>query len=1008
MARTGRPCCTASSSSARNSGQSTRASGCSCSSRAQKRGASSCPRPRIDQRLIPALQALQGQDSRRPSRARQLDQLRRRGAGHGAACGSRRRGGCPRRGRARATPVAPGRAPHGGSAAGSGPRSDGRPRSSPRSPWRSGTSGAGRGPAGRRGRRASGKAANLTRAALRIKKRAGHAWPLPRRAAGRRLDSRIAAADPRGKVPSLRPLTTPFHPSQRGIADGGVVDPCVAEFNYLEGGSCPYDPLSPGPGGERDTETARSGLGSGDGIDLSAARVTERIGYKGPIGLVTERSQGCQIGMADCPGIERRTQKWEVAFHDPDGWRTTAIHDERGFWSEMDYVLLDGGVGDPLPPNFLAQTRAGLLARTALACPDGGVIVDGGQVGDCDCESAQEVTVAPAREWYDWAYVGGEDAAAARAFDYQPYAQRRRRASVVVVPAAEADVSLIPDAKQSITHVRLRPGTNLREAVIQEGYAYGFNPVDGKWSGQPVRRYLARFFLPEYRATTPGGGEDPYGRTLEEHGPCWVSSLEAQGCDVPTDGLDREAKVPVTRYEYRSDQYLAARAVYADCVTTGGGAVSCAESSALRTTFDAYDARGNLLESTDPNGLKTRMEYLSGQLTAFAVGGRSTTYAYDSEGRVSLQRLPTGVEEHFCYQIGADAECGGGVGSDLLQWKSRVDEKTGTVMERVAYRYAARTSRMVEERIYVLVDGVEELRRINHLAQDPFGRTTAMWAGDGPSRSRTFAASGYDSADNLTRSGGAYHAPPPFCLAMAANGAEPSAACRLFQYDSLDRLIVASSPVSPSQAGQRIDACMAYDSNGHVRKVIQGCLEGCEACLGYDREAAAKAQSVDWRVYVHDDFGRLAWTEGLEMERPARFQYDAQGNVLLRNTATMEDGKHLETQYDSSAPAPRGPRTAKSSTNSSTIGRRTSTPTLAVPRLRTTPARLGAWCDARTPWAPTGTCTIASAMSRRSIASVREETASRTHQTPTWRLPRVTSTTSVAAWRGRYTLMACT
>ncbi len=668
----------------------------------------------------------------------------------------------------------------------------------------------------------------------------------------------------------------------RRVEEDGGVNGCVVEHDYLTGGSCHFelqqpDESAPGSGGQYQ-EVVRESLSLGDGTTSPTGVVSERHKYWA--NRILERKQRCVTGGVDCPGTQTRTRTWELS---ADGGQklTEAVRDERGHWTEYSFVVLDGGVEDPSPPTLVREGRAGLLARSVAS--------SGSDAGEA---AAQPAEVAPEREWYEWAYVGGEDSAQARSFGYQPYAKSRHRASVVKVP------------EQSITHVRLRPGTNLREAVIQEGYTYTFNPVGGAWTGEPVRRFLARFFFPEYRATTPQGGVDAYGRTLEVHGPCWVSSVDAEDCDVHTDGMGREVEIPVTRFEYGEDKYLAARIEYADCGTRNAGAVSCNETSRLKTTFDAYDVRGNLLESTDPNGLKTRMTYLVGQLIQvdvedFEVGVRSTTYAYDGEGRVTQKRLSTGVVEHLCYRVGADEECTGGVDSDLLQWKARsAGEAPTSALERVSYHYELNSNRLVEERHYARVDGVEELRRVNHVAQDPFGRTTATWAGDVPSRSRTFAASGYDSADNLTRSGDAYHAPPPFCLAQAANGAEPSSVCSLFEYDSLDRLTVASSPESSSQGGQRVEACMAYDSNGNVRKVVQGCMEGCETCLEYDREKG-KDKRVDWRVYAHDDFGRLAWMEGPEMTRPARFQYDAMGNVILRNTATMEEGRHVETQYDS-------------------------------------------------------------------------------------------------------------
>jgi YD repeat-containing protein len=62
------------------------------------------------------------------------------------------------------------------------------------------------------------------------------------------------------------------------------------------------------------------------------------------------------------------------------------------------------------------------------------------------------------------------------------------------------------------------------------------------------------------------------------------------------------------------------------------------------TRFDKYNRHGQLLQSTDPNGVVTAYTYdLRQRLTSVTVGGQTTSYAYRPTGKLSRITQPGGI-----------------------------------------------------------------------------------------------------------------------------------------------------------------------------------------------------------------------------------------------------------------------------------------------------------------------------------------------------------------------------
>ena len=61
------------------------------------------------------------------------------------------------------------------------------------------------------------------------------------------------------------------------------------------------------------------------------------------------------------------------------------------------------------------------------------------------------------------------------------------------------------------------------------------------------------------------------------------------------------------------------------------------------TTYNQYDKHGNLLQSTDPNGVVTTNAYdLRQRLLSTSTAGQTTSYAYDPAGQLITVMLPNG------------------------------------------------------------------------------------------------------------------------------------------------------------------------------------------------------------------------------------------------------------------------------------------------------------------------------------------------------------------------------
>lgn len=399
-----------------------------------------------------------------------------------------------------------------------------------------------------------------------------------------------------------------------------------------------------------------------------------------------------------------------------------------------------------------------------------------------------------------------------------------------------------------------------------------------------------------YFDTRPRSGmntADPFGRTLEVHGPCWVTSASSSDCD---DG----SAYPVTQYEYYGASEVLNKANRLKATRTYPSATVSSLGAALETLIEGYDAEGKPTQTRDENGIVTTTTYANGypNVVTTNVGGSSTraaTYTYEN-GKLVSAKNPDGSFDVYCYRVGAAAGCSSSYPwSDQLQWRAKASSADGTTWsDRVQYEYwpdGTVSKETYEVTHSGLAGGGTATTKVLQFAADAHRRPTLFKFGNNPSTQYSTWAK-YDGNDNRVGLGPAYNAPPAFC----DNGSGGlSTNCNGMEYDRLDR--VQSLMEHPTTSSQ-VRTCFKYDTRGNVIRV-----SSCQAAAGTTCEANFTTGCLAMASeYLFDDFGNLVEatlpnTGSTGSAMVTRFAYDARGNLTHKQTpeqARTGSGKTAE------------------------------------------------------------------------------------------------------------------
>nr|WP_254627641.1 RHS repeat-associated core domain-containing protein [Myxococcus sp. CA040A] len=523
-----------------------------------------------------------------------------------------------------------------------------------------------------------------------------------------------------------------------------------------------------------------------------------------------QTSDACSVAGACSPGTDR--YEWACAASGLPAYEK-ARKNKRNFWEVYTYASPSSSTGMP----------ASLLEKTGLK------------------RGATDMTGTGSLEEESFGYSYGPHGEQLLAFSEKP--------------------SLLGASGQKARTFHRYDSTGRLEATIQSGWTRAFDTSTGTWSNQ--QRWVGTFFL-----TTRSGESTPdsLGRTLEQQGPCFVSSEAATACPSGT-------PFPLTRTYYWPDTETSPRRNQLRKLAVYPAGPS---SSPLETSYNAYDASGKVTESVDANGVTTLSSYLGDLLVSqtVRVSGQPdvvTAYGHDAAGQLTYVLHPQGNYEVYCYRQGTTAGCVGGTLTNKLQWKAKSSTSTAaTWSEKVTYTYWLDGTRN-EERY---LDASGATRRILSYAADAHRRPS--WAKTGTGTGSFVATKGYDATNNASGEGRAFNSPPAWC-AVDANGLPTSAACTTQQYDGANRLLRLDEHPTSSSTNR---TCFRHDAHGNLTSVDVG--------VPATTDCATATHSSKALRYQFDDFGNLVEsTIGAIVSSPTRYAHDAMGNLLVRQTPAM-------------------------------------------------------------------------------------------------------------------------
>jgi YD repeat-containing protein len=308
----------------------------------------------------------------------------------------------------------------------------------------------------------------------------------------------------------------------------------------------------------------------------------------------------------------------------------------------------------------------------------------------------------------------------------------------------------------------------------------------------------------------------------------WAYSYSTKGRALTIDGPRTDVQ-DVTTYTYYAD----------DAACAGVSAVGCrGEVATIRnalghvTTIDEYDAHGQPLRITDPNGLTTVLTYDARlRLTSRNVGGEITTYGYDNAGQLISVTLSDGASTAYAY--------------DPAHRLVQIADSAGNS---IVYTLDAAGNRIRED------------------VRDPFGTLTQA-------RTRIF-----DGLSRLMQDIGAHHQTTTYGYDRQGNVTSidgplsGSADVTVNSYDALNRLIRVTDP----NAGQ-----VSYAYDGRDQLVSVSDPRNVTTSYTYDglnNLTQLASPDTGLTVNTHDAAGNLLTSTDAKGQQ-ARYAYDALNRV---------------------------------------------------------------------------------------------------------------------------------
>ncbi len=313
------------------------------------------------------------------------------------------------------------------------------------------------------------------------------------------------------------------------------------------------------------------------------------------------------------------------------------------------------------------------------------------------------------------------------------------------------------------------------------------------------------------------------------------------------------------------------------------------------TTYNTYNAHGQPLTITDPNGVVTTLTYDARQrLKTRSVGGEQTTFDYWPTGLLKKATLPDG--SYLLY------------GYDAAHRLTGIIDSEGNAIEYTLDAMGNRTSEEVSDPSSVLTrTRTRVFNTLNQLAEE-------IGAAGGPSVTTTY---GYDDNGNLTSIAaplGRNTSNDYDELDRLTQVTDPASGTTQFGYNALDQLISVTDPrslvtnysynalgdlkqqVSPDTGTTN----NTFDSGGNLKTSTDA--RSKTGTYSYDalNRVTSLAYTDQTITYTYDtgtnQKGRLT---GLDSAGATQsWSYDAQGRVLTKTQVSNGNTKSISYQYN--------------------------------------------------------------------------------------------------------------
>jgi RHS repeat-associated protein len=308
------------------------------------------------------------------------------------------------------------------------------------------------------------------------------------------------------------------------------------------------------------------------------------------------------------------------------------------------------------------------------------------------------------------------------------------------------------------------------------------------------------------------------------------------------------------------------------------------------TTVHEYNARGQLVRSTDANGGVTTRTFDSRDnvLSVTNPEGKTTAYTYDAGGNKLTETDPAGNTTRFTYdargQVLTRTDARGRVTSNAYDARGNLLSSKDALGGVTTFAYDAAGRQTSTTNALGLVTRFEYAGAQLSKNTDPAGNvTTYAYDANGNRKTQTFQRTNAAGQVETLTTSHEYDR-----LDRPVKNVYPDGSTMRYEYDSAGQ-----QSADIDQLGRRI----AYEYDELGRRIRVAYPDGTEETFSYDAEGR-RARAVDRAgratTYTYDALGRLVKTT-LSDGKSVSVSFDAMGRAVA---STDEGGNGVRSEYD--------------------------------------------------------------------------------------------------------------